>query len=125
MQESLKSLGANTVMIRELESASPFARPLGVEAGQRGADQYEEEARCSAHCDLSLGAQFAFNFLLNPVLLPTTNRSIGTSQKPIFVSSAETCLALGGTSGLLEMSSQPSRGSAGSGCRAAILHFLW
>jgi hypothetical protein len=40
MQESLKSLGANTVMIRELESASPFARPLGVEAGQRGAKEH-------------------------------------------------------------------------------------
>ena len=68
-------------MIRELESASPFARPLGVEAGQRGADQYEEEARCSAHCDFRFRPQLTFNLLSDTVLLPTADCSIGTFQE--------------------------------------------
>jgi hypothetical protein len=112
-------------MIRDLESASPFACPLCVEAGQGGADQHEEEARCSVDCAFRFRAQLTFNFLLNPLLLPTADRRICAAQQFVFMGATQTCLAFSSTSGLFKMPSQPWHGSAGSGCRVAIVHCLW
>jgi hypothetical protein len=85
------------VIIRKFESRAPFTCPLCVETGQRGADQHQEEICPSADCDLSLGAQFAFNFLLIPIVLPTADCSIGTFQEGVLVTSMEARLARRGT----------------------------
>src|SRR5687768_14844142 len=112
-------------MIRKFECRAPLARPLGVEAGQCRAKEHQEQARSPTNCDIRFRAQLTFDFLRDPVLLPTTDRRIGYTQHLVFISATQTCLAPGGTSRLVKKSSQPSRGSARSRGRAAILQFLW
>ena len=47
-----------------------------------------------AHCDLGLGAEFAFDFIRDTVVTPPPNHRVNVAQKLVFIRSTQTHLAL-------------------------------